>query len=349
MISLIEKYGKIKEAFDKNEFEKILKKYLNSWYEKKSIKQLEEIIDKMSANKEEQFENLIYEIKIEIVKKGKLLIKQNLLKSYEMYKFINKYKNIGNFFSDEYLLIYIGENIILEEINKNENILNEFNKCNFFDMINFQLINKYISGILSKIYDFHKFDLFFKYIYIIKEKVKENEEKNNICVNLIIMHFSRLISRIQELIINDQFKYILQKIIILSVIYIKDDNECNNNFKTIIENLGNNGFFTREYLFNIFLEIIINSNLEIYISNEEKEKVCEYIIKKFYFNLNLEKKIDFLLKIQSKELKEKLIFNNHKYFPIIKFSDLLNKEGNLFFDNMKYFIFNKRKIRKKRN
>ena len=52
----------------------------------------------------------------------------------------------------------------------------------------------------------------------------------------------------------------------------------------------------------------------------------------------MEKKIDFLLKIQSKELKEKLIFNNHKYFPIIKFSDLLNKEGNLFFDNMKYFI-----------
>ena len=333
VLSLIEKYEKIKEAIDKNEFDKIIKRYLNSWYVKKSIKQLEELIDKISSNQGE-YTNIINEIKNEIVKKGKLLIKKNSLKSFEMFQFINKYKNVGNFFSEELLLNYIGENIILEEMKSDENILKEFNKCNFLEMINFQLINKFISGILSKINNIKNFDLFFKYIFIIKQK--ENGEKNNICVDLILTHFNHLLTRIQEFKMNDEFKYTLQKIIILSVMYIPDENE--NNFKIIISNLRNNGSFHGDNLFNIFIDIIINSNLEIYISKEEKEKVCEFIINKFYFYLNIEKKIDYLLKIKSIELKEKLIFNNHQYFPIIKFSDLLDKEGSIFFNNMKYFI-----------
>ena len=49
LIGLIEKYEKIKEAFDTNEIELIWKQYLNLWYAKKSIKQLEEVIDKMNS------------------------------------------------------------------------------------------------------------------------------------------------------------------------------------------------------------------------------------------------------------------------------------------------------------
>ena len=38
-----------------------------------------------------------------------------------------------------------------------------------------------------------------------------------------------------------------------------------------------------------FIETIINTNIESYVSNEIKDKVCEYIIKTFYFDLNIEK------------------------------------------------------------
>ena len=335
LIGLIEKYEKIKDGFEINEIEKIIKRFLNVWYEKKNIKQLEQIIDKMISIKEEQYINIINEIKSEIVKKGKLLIKQNILTGFAMYKFINKYKDIGNFYSEEKLLGHLGENIVLEELDKDENILNEFNKCDFINAINSQLISNFISGILSKINGYQKFDLLFKHVYIIKEK--QNDEKNVICINLILTYFNSLSTRIRRFPMTDEFKYILQKIIILSVMYI-NDKDNNNNFKEIIKNLSSNGSFNEDYLFNIFIEVIINTNLEIYFSKEEKEKVCEYIIKKYYFNLNIEKKIDFLLKIKSTELREKLIFNNHKYFPIIQFSDLLEKEDNIFFLNMKYFI-----------
>ena len=94
LIGLIEKYEKIKEAFDTNEIELIWKQYLNLWYAKKSIKQLEEVIDKMNSIQEGEYTNIIKEIKNEIIKKGKLLIRNNSIKSYNMYKFINKYKNI---------------------------------------------------------------------------------------------------------------------------------------------------------------------------------------------------------------------------------------------------------------
>ena len=113
------------------------------------------------------------------------------------------------------------------------------------------------------------------------------------------------------------------------------DNKSNNYYIKIISDLGICRSFTRDDLFNLFIETIINTNIESYVSNEIKDKVCEYIIKTFYFDLNIEKKIDFLLKINSIELKEKLIFEK---FPKLEFSDFLLVEENISFSYLKQFI-----------
>ena len=338
LIDLIEKYEKIKDVFELNEIEEILRRYLILSYGKKTISQLEAIVEKLRSINENGYSKLIKEIKKEIINKGKLLIRANQLKSLVMYKFINKYKDIGNFYSDEYLSDYIGENIDLEELNNDSNTLEEFNECNFMNKMNFLLISKYIRGILSKINNFKKFYLFFKYIYILKEKEIENEEKNNTCVILILSHFKNLLYRISKIIIDEEFKSIVQKILLLSIKNIPFNNGKNYDFEDIIKSLGNYGSYSGDNLFNMFIDIIINPNLDNYISNEQKEKVCAFIIKKFFFGLSIEKKIDMLLKIKSVEIREKLIFNNKEHFPILEFSDLLNKEENVCFENMKYFI-----------
>ena len=338
LINLIEKYEKIKDVFEFNEIEEILRRYLILSYGKKSILELELIVEKLSSINENGYAKLIKEIKKEIINKGKHLIRINELKSLAMYKFINKYKDIGNFYSDEYLSEHIGENIDLEELSNNSNTLEEFTKCNFMNMINFLLISKYINGILSKIQNLTNFYLFFKYIYVLKEKEIENEEKNNTYIILILSHFKNLLYRISKIIINEEFKSIVQKILLLSIKYVPYNNGKNDDFEDIIKSLGNYGSYSGDNLFNMFIDIIINPNLDNYIANKQKEKVCEFIIKKYFFSLNIEKKIDMLLKIKSVEIREKLIFNNKEHFPIIEFSDLLNKEENVCFKNMKYFI-----------
>jgi len=333
LIELIEKYEKIKEAFSENEIDKVWRKYLSHWYRVKDIKDLEEVIDKFNSINEKYYSIISHEIKNEVINKGKKLIERKKLKSLEMYKFINKYNSIGDFFSDENLLKYIGENIILEELNLNEDILKEFNQCKFFLKINEKLIHNYINGSLSQVINFEKFYLYFKYIYILKEKEKENNEKNLVSVNLILSHFAELLTKVSTIKINDEFKDIVYKIIVLSLMYIKDDKS--NNYIKIISDLGICRSFTRDDLFNLFIDTIINTNIEIYVSKEIKDKVCEYIIKTFYFDLNIEKKIDFLLKINSVELKEKLIFVE---FPKLKFSDFLLVEENISFSYLKQFI-----------
>ena len=55
----------------------------------------------------------------------------------------------------------------------------------------------------------------------------------------------------------------------------------------------------------------------------------------FYFELNIDKKIDFLLKINSVELKEKIIFVK---FPNLEFADFLHVEENSSFNYLKHFI-----------
>ena len=75
--------------------------------------------------------------------------------------------------------------------------------------------------------------------------------------------------------------------------------------------------------------------MEKYISNELKDKVCEYIIKKYYFDLNIDKKIEFITKIKSVELKEKLIFAQ---FPKLETLHFWNVEDNISFNYLKNFI-----------
>ena len=333
LIELIGKYENIKEAFSENEIDKVWKKYLSQWYQAKNIQQLEEVIVKLNSVNEKYYTNITDEIKNEINTKGKKLIEMKELKGLEMYKFINKYNIVGDLLSDDNLLFFIGRNVILEELNSDENTLKEFNQTKFLAKINSKLIQYYINGTLSQVTNFEKFYLYFKYIYVLKEKEVENEEKNIICVNLILSHFVELLTKNSKIIINEEFKDIVKKVIILSLMYIPENK--NNNFMKIIIDLGLCSSFSRDDLFNLFIESIINTDMEKYISNEIKDKVCEFIIEKYYFGLNIEEKIDFLLKIKSIELKEKLIFVK---FPNLESKDFYSIEDSISFSYLKYFI-----------
>ena len=333
LIELIGKYENIKEAFSENEIDKVWKKYLSQWYQAKNIQQLEEVIVKLNSVNEKYYTNITDEIKNEINTKGKKLIEMKELKGLEMYKFINKYNIVGDLLSDDNLLFFIGRNVILEELNSDENTLKEFNQTKFLAKINSKLIQYYINGTLSQVTNFEKFYLYFKYIYVLKEKEVENEEKNIICVNLILSHFVELLTKNSKIIINEEFKDIVKKVIILSLMYIPESK--NNNFMKIIIDLGLCSSFSRDDLFNLFIESIINTDMEKYISNGIKDKVCEFIIEKYYFGLNIEEKIDFLLKIKSIELKEKLIFVK---FPNLESKDFFHIEDSISFSYLKYFI-----------
>ena len=330
LIDLLDKYEKIKSAFSENEIYKVWKKYLSLWYRVKNIQELEEVIDKLNSINEQYYSIITIEIKDKIINKGKKLIGEGKLKSSDMYKFFNKYNIIGDFFSDKNLLSYIGKNIILEELDKDENILKEFNQCKFLSKINSKLIRYYINGTLTQVTNFENFYLYFKYIYLLKEK--ENEEKNIISVNLIISHFLELLTKISNIKINDKFKDIVHKIIVLSFMYIPEDK--NNNYIQIISDLRKCATFSRDDLFNLFLDTIINSNIEKYVDQKIKDKICELIINMFYKELNIEKKIDFLLKINSVDIKENFILN----FPDLKISDFFHVEENISFIYLKYFI-----------
>ena len=333
LIELIGKYENIKEAFSENEIDKVWKKYLSQWYQAKNIQQLEEVIVKLNSVNEKYYTNITDEIKNEINTKGKKLIEMKELKGLEMYKFINKYNIVGDLLSDDNLLFFIGRNVILEELNSDENTLKEFNQTKFLAKINSKLIQYYINGTLSQVTNFERFYLYFKYIYVLKEKEVENEEKNSICVNLILSHFVELLTKNSKIIINEEFKDIVKKVIILSLMYIPESK--NNNFMKIIIDLGLCSSFSRDDLFNLFIESIINTDMEKYISNGIKDKVCEFIIEKYYFGLNIEEKIDFLLKIKSIELKEKLIFVK---FPNLESKDFFHIEDSISFSYLKYFI-----------
>ena len=331
LIELIEKYEKIKNIFAENEIIIVWTKYLNLWYKQKSIEELENVMNKLISINEKFYTTIITEIKNEIITRWKKSIERNELKSLKMYEFINKYyNNTADFLSDENLVYFIGTNIVLEDLNKDE-ILKEFNQCKFLVKINKEIISKFINGTLVSLFDFEKFFLYFKFIFPLKKK--ENEDKNYNCVDLIISHFISLLTKIPKIKISKEFKDVLQKIIIFSLMYIPDDKT--NNYIKIITELGNCHYFSREELFELFIETIINSNIEDFISKEDKYKVCEYIINKFYFDLNLEKKIDFLKEIQSNDFKEKIIFIK---FPKIENSDYLSLEERQSLQYLKQFI-----------
>ena len=116
--------------------------------------------------------------------------------------------------------------------------------------------------------------------------------------------------------------------------YISDERNYNN-YQKIITNLQNCNSFTGDILFDLLIEIIINADIQKYISEDIKYKVCEYIIKTFYKELKIEKKIDFLLKIKSNKLRENTILIN---FPKLDFADILAREEKTSLIYLKYFI-----------
>ena len=96
---------------------------------------------------------------IELIEKniciiGKNLIKKKLLKNNEMFIFINKYSKIDDSFFDENFINDITENINLNDLDKNKNLLKEYQKCNFLQKIDENKIEIFINGILNKIFTF---------------------------------------------------------------------------------------------------------------------------------------------------------------------------------------------------
>ena len=324
LIKLIEKYETIKDIFKEKEIIKLWKNYLSPLYSQKSISELEQINEKLIEIDKNFYSNLTEEIKIEIINKGKKMIDSKKFKSLEMFKFINKHNSNYNFYPDENLLKSIGQNLNLKEFNENDNILKEFNDCRFFTKIQSSKIKGYIEGVLSQIREFNDFSLFFKYIYQINPKEDDNTEnqKNQNTSSSI---------NIEK---TEYFKDILQKVLLLSLIYIEDDNK-KISYKVVIKEVKKCVSFSEENLFNIFIEKIINPNFDQYISSKRKNEVCEYIIQTFYPDLKIEKKINFLLKIKSLEIKENYIF---KYFPDLIFEDLICEEDTELYNYIINFI-----------
>ena len=323
IIELIEQYDKIKEMFSENEINKLWKKYLTLLYKVKKIEELEIIRDKLiSYNKDNCYQIIIDEINIEIINKGKNMINKQTFSSLDFYKFINKYNSIDDFLSDANLLSKIGCNINLKELEKNEAILEEFNKCKFFNRINSNNISWFINGTLNNVNNFEDLELFFKYIYHFKEIDEDNYEKHFKVVHEIKKRLIFLLNKISNIQITELFKEILKKVFLLSIMY--ENEEKNENYISLISNLGN--YFQNEQLINLYIDIFINQDIKKYISDQKKDDVCKYIFENCYDNTNLsiEKKIDLLMKIKSIEIKEKYILNK---IPELKFEDILKDEN----------------------
>ena len=149
---------------------------------------------------------------------------------------------------------------------------------------------------------------------------------------MILSKFMTLLAKNTNIKINQDFKDIFQKIILLSLMYIENEKDYCYYIK-IITNLSRYSF--SDNIFLLFSETIINADLKNYISEYLKDNVSEYIIKNFYYNLDIEKKIDFLLLIKSDKLKENLIFIG---FPNLKYKDFLNIEESESLIYLEHFI-----------
>ena len=341
LIELIGKYEKIKGIFLDNEIHKLWKKYLNILYKVGQMQELEQIKEKLKEINENYYKNIINEITNAIIKKGKNMINNKTLTNLEMYKFINKYNYINEFFSDLKLLNKIGSNINLKELENDDIILKEFSQCKFFNNINSNNIDKFILGTLNKINNFEDFILFFKYIYEIKEEDTDNYEKHYKTIYHIILQYISLLDKISNIQINENFKQVLKNVFLLSLMY---DKKLRNN-KLLICHLGN--FFKDELLFSLFIDIFINQDIKNYVPDERKDNVCKYIFENIYDknNISIEKKIEFLIKIKSLEIKEKYILNK---IPDLKFEDFIKDENTdslIYLDNfINKRVFNNKEI-----
>ena len=326
---IIVKLEKLKDLFCENEIFNIWKNILDSFSEK-NIEELEDLLEKFKLANEKLYEKVIELLALEISKKGRQLIKDKKLVGLKMYNFCKKYNNIGDFFADEQLLESIAQNIILKELN-NKNILEEYNECKFLIKIKEERLDKFITGILNQINSFEDFSLFFKFIYKLKSKEEELENKDLIIAKKSINRFISLLNNFKINYDINKNKELLKNIFLLSLMYIpkKNSNDYNNIIKVLIDN------YTSRELIKFFIVEFINYDTEKYISNDLKDLVSLEIINIFFKKLNIEERINNFLEIKSLKFKEEYIYSK---FPKICFEDLLSKENKDSFEYLFQFI-----------
>ena len=322
LINLIEDYEKIENCFTFKEIIKLWRHYINCYY-KENFEQLIVIYGKLGEMNNEIYNNFLEEIKGEIVNLGKSKIKS--LKSKDMYEFFNKYNELCDFFSDDQLITIIAKNICLKDLN-NDNIFKEFKDCKFLRMIN-GIKYKYFYEVLfcntfSK-FSLDDFYILFKKVYHVKEIEEENncnDNNNNdkIISKVIITNFSKILNEnfSYNLKLKEEYKEVFQLILILSIKYLED-----NNYQYIIEKLFNNNLFDEPDVIDFFIVKFFNFNIEIYISNEQKDLIIKYILNNFL--LKNKEIIKYLPRINSRQFKEDYIY---KTFPILQFDDILSRE-----------------------
>ena len=340
ILDLIEKYEKIKGFFKENEINKLWRKYIslyNSEQKQGSIQKFQKIKEKFESTNNNQFyKNIIKELSDNIDNLRKKAITSKDLKGKELYKFINNNKRNCDFFSDENIILDISKKIDLKELEKDNEALEEFKNCKFLKIIDEKNINSFIHGIIDSIISFEDLYIFFKIIFPIGDKAQDFSIKNTIISELIISHFFLILNKNSNYKIKfkDEYQEVVQRIILLSVMYIEDDKE--NDYRNLISKLGNCSAFDRDDLIKFFIHKIINSNIEKYISLEKKNSVSTHILQEFYFRLNIEKKILFLSEFESLDFKEQNIYKEN--IPKIDFDDVLNIEDTESFIYLQNFI-----------
>ena len=336
ILILIDQYEEIKIYFKNDEILRLWRSYLEKCKHNLNIRKLEEIKNKFISINREFYSSIIEEINFEISKMRRRIIIGQELKGKEMYTYINDFNTKCEFFSDEELLLKIATNIDLKDLEKNSDSLEEYNKCKFLQKLDEVKIKIFIQGILKSIKSFDELFLFLKFIYPLSPKIQDFSLKDNIITILTISTFLSILYNINNKIkFINEYQEVIQTLIILSVMYIKDDTK--NDYKDFISKLGNCNAFDRDDLIDFFIKKIINFNVEKYISLEKKNVLEQYILNEFYFKLSIEKQIFFLEEIESLDFKEKNIYS---VFPKLYFEDIINTEDKKSFIYLQCFIEN---------
>ena len=285
------------------------------------FRKLEEIRNKLISFNKEYYSSIIQDINLKINTIHKREIIAQKLKGNNLYSYINNYNQVYDFFSDDELLYKIATNIDLKDLGNNSESLKEYYKCKFLQKLDEKKIQIFIKGILNNIKSLYELYLFFKIIYPLTPKQDFSSKDNNITILLISKFFSILNNTNDKIKLINEYQEVIQTLIILSVIHIKDNLE--NNYKDFILKLGSHNSFDRDDLMDFFIEKIINYHDEKYISFDKKTLLEQYILKEFYFKLIPEKQISFLEKIKSFEFQENYIYSE---FPKLFFEDIINIE-----------------------
>ena len=333
ILLLIDQYDKIKIYFKNDEILRLWKDYLEKSKQNLGIHKLEKIKDKFISINKEFYSSIIEDINLEISTMYRRIIIDQELKGKEMYAYINDFNTKCDFFSDEELLSKIATNIDLKDLANNPDSLEEYHKCKFLQKLDEIKIKIFIQGILKSIKSLDELFLFLKFIYPLTKTQDFSPKDNYITIQTISTFLFILNKENKKIKLINEYKEVIQTLIILSVMYIKDNQD--NNYKDFILKLGNHFAFDRDDLIKFFIKKIINFNIEKYISIEKKKLLEQFILNEFYFKLSIEKQIFFLEEIESLEFKEKNIYS---VFPKLCFEDIINTEDKKSFLYLQCFI-----------